>query len=68
LTPPPPYSSGHVGAEQALLAGLQPHRAVDDARLLPLVVERGDLLRGERADGVAEGVVLGVVEGRSAWG
>ena len=51
-----------VGAEQALLAGLEPHLAGDDAGLLPLRVVRRDVLVAEGPDAVAEGFVLGFVE------
>ena len=44
--------------EQPLRAGLRPDLAVDDPVLLPLVVVGDDLLVEERADGVAEGLVL----------
>ena len=45
-------------SEQALRARLGPHVAVDDPVLLPLVVVGDDLLVEERADRVAEGLVL----------
>jgi CO/xanthine dehydrogenase Mo-binding subunit len=43
-------------------AALEPHAAVDDAGLLPLGVEGLDVLVEEGPDGVAEGLVLGLVE------
>ena len=59
---------GDVGAEQPLLARLQPHAPVDDAGLLPLGVERHDLLGEEGPHHVAEGVVLGLVQGAAHAG
>ena len=53
---------GHGHAEEALLARLQPHAAVDDLVLLPLLVEGRDVALEERAVGLAEQVVLGLEE------
>ena len=46
--------------EKALLARLQPHAAVDDLRLLPLIVVRRDVALQERPVGLAEQIVLGL--------
>src|SRR4029079_10141966 len=51
---------GHLQAEQPVSPGLGPDLAVDDAVLLPLLVERHGLLVEERADRLAEGLVLGL--------
>ena len=54
---------GHRHTEEALLAGLQPHPAVDDLVLLPLLVVRRDVAVQERAVGLAEQIVFGLEQG-----
>ena len=50
----------HGHAEEALLAGLQPHSAVDDLVLLPLLVVRRDMSVQERAIRLSKQVVFGL--------
>ena len=45
---------GHGHAQEAVLAGLVPHRAVYIALLFPRRVERGDFVVDEAAKAVAE--------------
>src|SRR5271165_2504384 len=52
----------HRHAQKALLAGLQPHPAVDDLVLLPLLVVWRDVAFEEGPVGLAEQLVLGLEE------
>ena len=64
---------GHRHAQEALLAGLQPHAAVDDLRLLPFVVMGRDVAIEEGPVGLAEQLMLGleksalVLDGGCSW-
>ena len=54
---------GHRHAEEALLAGLEPHTAVDDLRLLPFLVMGRDVAIEEGPVGLAEQFMLGLEQG-----
>ena len=51
---------GHGHAEEALFTGFEPHAAVDDLRLLPLVVIGRDMAVQEAPVGLAEQVMFGL--------
>ncbi len=53
----------HRHPKEALLAGLQPHPAVDDLVLLPLFVVRCHVTLEKRPVRLAEQLVLGLEEG-----
>src|SRR6185503_4785532 len=53
---------GHVREQQARLAGLAPHLAADLALLLPALVVGRDLAIDEGLDGLAEELVLVLVD------
>ncbi len=54
---------GDRHAQEALLARLQPHAAIDDLVPLPLPVERRDVPFEKRAEGITEHVVFGFEQG-----
>ncbi len=54
---------GHGHAQEAVRAGLVPHRTVDEALLLPRVVVRRDLAFHEPAEAVAESLVVRAEQG-----
>ena len=62
---------GHVGEQQPRLAGLAPHLAADLALLLPALVVGRDLAIDEGVDGLAEELVLVLVDAagqaRAPW-
>ena len=54
---------GHGHAQEPVLAGLAPDRAIDKALLLPGLMVRRDLVVGETPVAVAKGLVVGRKEG-----